>query len=571
MKTGIRGAAVPEVAGHNDRGGWISVLLVILAVAYLGVAYSSLRQDSATVDEFGHIPAGHNILSTGDFGYAEFHPPLLNILSALPMAFLQLHPDTSRPAPFPDAGYSFWYNGYNFAQRFAGDYQKIVVAARVVTVVQVLLLGVLLFFWAHDFGGRRPALAGLLAAAVVWFSPGILAHSRLAALDAGIAFFMALAIWGFHRFLRCQNAGWLIVCGVLVGVAQLCKGTALYLYPILVVLAVAWRHFHEDCHFGRLTLKVAGIFLTSLVVINAGYLFQGTCTSLGEMDFLSPTLADLQRGLPAGIPVPLPRVYVESFDRQLHESATGYGASLFGVYYPEGVWYYYLALLGVKTPIPLMLLAVTAILIFTRVAPRMTFQTVLLLFPPVFIIILFSFFSGKQIGTRVLLPAAPLFWLWVSLVITNARHPRWRLGLFGILGLWMVAVDVRAYPDYLSYFNTFVRSPGQAARITTDSNLDWGQDLIRLREFMKQRGIAKVQLLYFGRVDPSIYGISYELPKGAPKPGYLVVSSTLFDRDYPLTDHGRIVRIVEVRLDRNPKARRVGFIGRTLQLYEISE
>ena len=48
-----------------------------------------------------------------------------------------------------------------------------------------------------------------------------------------------------------------------------------------------------------------------------------------------------------------------------------------------------------------------------------------------------------------------------------------------------------------------------------DSNLDWGQDLISLREYMTEENILSVKLSYHGPADPRAYGIQYE-----PLPSY---------------------------------------------------
>ena len=49
-----------------------------------------------------------------------------------------------------------------------------------------------------------------------------------------------------------------------------------------------------------------------------------------------------------------------------------------------------------------------------------------------------------------------------------------------------------------------------------DSNLDWGQDLPALKQVMEARGIDSVNLAYFGKAVPEVYGVRYR-----PLPGYL--------------------------------------------------
>jgi hypothetical protein len=91
-------------------------------------------------------------------------------------------------------------------------------------------------------------------------------------------------------------------------------------------------------------------------------------------------------------------------------------------------------------------------------------------------------------------------------------------------------------PRYLSYFNLFAGGPAGGRYYLSDSNLDWGQDLKRLRETMQEHGLPSVYLLYFGTADPHAYGIAYQKarmffdfhrdqPDVVPPPGSVVAAS----------------------------------------------
>src|SRR5690606_2911730 len=95
------------------------------------------------------------------------------------------------------------------------------------------------------------------------------------------------------------------------------------------------------------------------------------------------------------------------------------------------------------------------------------------------------------------------------------------------------------YPDYLSYTNAWlIGQRGDAALV--DSNLDWGQGLIALREFQTENDTGPVYLAYHGSALPSGYGVDYiplpsyhplPTPRGAEsqmaRPLYTVISATL--------------------------------------------
>jgi hypothetical protein len=54
--------------------------------------------------------------------------------------------------------------------------------------------------------------------------------------------------------------------------------------------------------------------------------------------------------------------------------------------------------------------------------------------------------------------------------------------------------------------------------LLVDSNLDWGQDLKRLATWMRENGVARVKLSYFGSADPWYYGIDAEALPGYTSP-----------------------------------------------------
>jgi hypothetical protein len=70
------------------------------------------------------------------------------------------------------------------------------------------------------------------------------------------------------------------------------------------------------------------------------------------------------------------------------------------------------------------------------------------------------------------------------------------------------------HPHYLSYFNRAAGGPENGRNILVDSNIDWGQDLLRLRQWMADNGVEQVKLGWFGTADPAYYGINYQ-----PMPG----------------------------------------------------
>lgn len=336
------------------------------------------------------------------------------------------------------------------------DYQRIFLAARVVTVLIVGLLGVLLFVWAGLLLPARREAAGLLAAGLVWFSPGIMAHARLVTTDAGLAFFVALAVYCLHRFLLAPTKGATALSGLALGLAQLVKFQAILLYPVTLLLLVRRA---VRCRWGwrKTVLRCVAIFGFSFFTINAGYLFQGSFRGLGAYTFKQEGLRSLQSLLPGATPVPLPASFVMAYDTQGDALSP---AHLFGSTFQGGRWYYFLAVLAVKTPLPLLLLAASAMVITLR-RPRAIdpdeASVPLLAAATIFAVMSFG---SRQLGLRMILAAAPPFWLWAAAALVGAAQKGWRAWALALLLAWGGGIMARlpALPDLFQPAGR--RSPG---------------------------------------------------------------------------------------------------------------
>ena len=85
----------------------------------------------------------------------------------------------------------------------------------------------------------------------------------------------------------------------------------------------------------------------------------------------------------------------------------------------------------------------------------------------------------------------------------------------GVLAGLFLLSTLSIHPHYLSFFNLLAGGPEKGYTILIDSNIDWGQDLLRLQEWMRENNVSSVKLSWFGSAPPSAYGLVYE-----PLPGY---------------------------------------------------
>src|SRR5262249_8709751 len=118
-----------------------------------------------------------------------------------------------------------------------------------------------------------------------------------------------------------------------------------------------------------------------------------------------------------------------------------------------------------------------------------------------------------NIGIRYFLPAYPLLFILGGAVLdllVRSRYAR-PLGLLTALSVvtWMGAEALCTYPNYMSYMNQF--TVGQPHwRYLSDSNVEWGDDVRGLAEYLHARGEKSVQAaLIGGTTTLRYYGIDY--------------------------------------------------------------
>jgi hypothetical protein len=149
---------------------------------------------------------------------------------------------------------------------------------------------------------------------------------------------------------------------------------------------------------------------------------------------------------------------------------------------------------------------------------------------------IFSIASNLNIGVRHLLPVFPFTFLLVSgLLNLWLKNPPYGIKylVLTILICWQLITVIKIYPHFLAYFNEIAGGPDRAYVYTVDSNLDWGQDLKRLKKWVEENKIEKIYVDYFGGGDAKYYlkekfapWQGTRDPKELPKGSYLAVSAT---------------------------------------------
>jgi 4-amino-4-deoxy-L-arabinose transferase-like glycosyltransferase len=510
-------------------------LFALLVIAFIFLSFYSSLQESVTIDEFRHLSTGVYYWQGGSYYFDNETPPLWKMAMALPAYLAGAKPVQFRQLPEIAVGWGWepWFVATDFMRDNAAGYTGYLQSARLVNILVAALCMTLLYLYCRR---RFGAAAALLGTGFMALSPTFLAHSHYATTDIIATLTIMAAVFFLWDYLLEPRLRFLALASTAFSLSMLCKYTALILLPLFAILpclavlsrarnAATVRPFHLILSLLKPFLV---IIITILLVLNLFYVFKDTGATLREMPLKSRFLSAMQQSLAADFPMPVPAPLIIGFDRQKSDSDfSEFPAFLNGKWSDNGFRSYYVAAFSMKESVPFLLLLAGAFVIGFQRKKMSNMELVLVCYVPVTLFIVLSFLNRLNVGVRYLLPAYPFFCLLIAGLYCSLREWRGvRLALPFLFVLHCLSV-LRIAPQYTAYFNELAGGPGNGYRHLIDSNIDWGQDLLRLRQFMTKESIDKVQLAYFGHGLPEFYGINYE-PLALPaKPGYVAVSVTL--------------------------------------------
>ncbi len=364
-------------------------------------------------------------------------------------------------------------------------------AARAATMLFSVLVAGLVFRWGRELYGFIPGLFGLL---LYVFEPNIIAHSQLATTDLYATGTIFLSIYALWRFGQQRDMGHAGLFGLVLGLAQVAKYTAVFLYPLALALLLlrdfptlrGWAAARDRPalwgYLRRMALFGLVIILLSLLVINAGFLFNRSFLPFGDYPFQSDLLRAVQARFPIldRLPVPVPFPYLRGLDLVRYYERTGENFSriyLLGHLNELGFPGYYLAASLFKVPLAIQAAFLLALIVYFRRKERHFMENELfLLGPALFFTLYFNFFYRAQIGIRYFLVVFPFIDVFSANLLAGWRSLITRhWAAVGALVAYLVVSVLSYYPHYIPYFNELVPDRRMAYKILADSNLDWGQ------------------------------------------------------------------------------------------------
>ncbi len=486
---------------------------------------STARTFSGTVDEPAHLASGMQWLTTSRYDYDLQHPPLGRIAAALG-PYLHGARGSGAPAVY-DEGASILGVGQHYVDMLA--------SARHGELLFFLILALGVWLWARRLCGEAGAA---MATLLLVTNPNILAHAGLATTDIAATATTTLALLAAVWWIERPTWGRTVALGVAIGAAVASRLSAIAFVGGPLVACYGLRAWATRTWRFDATHSIARA-LTAIVVI--------------------PAVALIVVWIAYGFSI---QPFVDGVQRFVLHGGSGHPTFLLGKPSNRGWWYYFPVALLVKTPLPLLFCVVLGVAAATARLREHRDWVAAVPLCSAFVMLVITLFVRVDLGVRLILPVYPLFAIVGAQGIAfllEQQKTRTALAAAAALLASSVVIAVRAHPDHLSYFNALAGAHPE--HILVDSNLDWGQDLYRLRDTIAARGIRDtVRVAYFGTAALGAAGVpnARELGLHERATGWIAASETFLAGEW-------VGRAYMWLLDYEPVAR----IGPSMRLWYI--
>ncbi|WP_261989294.1 phospholipid carrier-dependent glycosyltransferase [Streptomyces sp. uw30] len=514
-----------------------------MAVAMVTTA---VRQ-TPTIDEPVYVGTAAEYLHEHRVVHNPEHPPLGKLVIGVGVALADPRVDPSFTGDQGRLGRHLLYESGN-------DPWRLMLFARLPVIALTLAFGLVVFAFARELAG---AAGGLTALGLYAFSPDLITHGSLATLDVPAAGFVLTSVWLLWRARRRPRLH-VAPAGVALGAALATKMSMLAAVPVLMALAAlsVWcaRTPSQSRRrtLGRAAVGAGVLALVAIAVVWASYLVVDPRLRWAPEQPV-PAVRGL-RGLVVDL-LPFPEAFRDGMRVQFEFEDYPWQGFLFGRLYTGSLWYYLPAALLVKTP--LGMLALWAAGAVTLVAVRRLRPVAPYLLAPSAVLLGAAMLGSRDFGTRYAV-FVPMF-LAVAAGCVLAVRRRWMPVAVGTLVLFVAVSSLRTFPYYLPYSNEAFGGPAKTHLRLHDSNVDWGQDLGRLADRLRERYRGeRIWLVYKGSGVPSYYGIRAADPRKVPARevrGLLVVSDSSVAKAT-----GRLAELID-------SSRPIDTVGHSITIY----
>lgn len=503
-------------AKRTDSVLWTRALPAALVLLFAAQCAWFIGTQSLTADEPFHIQSGQDGWRHGQFKQRDDNPPLTRLWFTLLIRGPEYEIVKREGYPVE----AILPSPEDFLWRVRG-----------MNALLGAVLAVAVWCAAHRFFSTG---AANLALALFALSPTLITHFSLATHDAPVTLMIFVSAWQLVRWRACPSRLNTVLLGLALGAMLVTKHNAAAMFALALLLLFAirgegwiWNPLRWHWRAAVVVTLVAGF------VVWGSYFFHVSRVELrdGQLTMTFPNWDQaFRRPLPIGLNATfyLPAgEYVTGVFRVVQNSRRGYESYLLGENYVGGKRHFFLLVMALKWPTLILLTAAAGgLLLLLRKTVRPAGLGIMLLFPALYFALAVS--SNMNFGDRHILPVYP-FLLLLAAVVWEYGRTRQGRALVGALLLLvgLQAADTARYaPDYLAYFNPFI-DPAETYKYLTDSNLDWGQGVLALREYERQHPDETIYFAYFGNVSPqSVYRIRAKpLLDGEYPSGTIVVGS----------------------------------------------
>ena len=501
VQVATRAPLLARIEDFLERRALVIVIaLILFGSLRIALTYTVFNHTS---DEPAHIACGMQWLDQGIYTYEAQHPPLTRVMVALLPYLAGVHGNRQGDMTFE--GNTILYEGG------AGQYDWRLALSRAGNLPFFWLACWMVFLWGRRILGTSAAVFAVLIFSMI---PTVLAHAGLSTTDMGVTACILAAMYASLRLVEQPGVKTMAWFGLALGLMVLSKFSALVYYPASMALALGVWYWLRRPRIGdfarqlaRLLPWIAASAVLAFFLIWAGYRF-----SFGKNVYLP-------------FPAPFPELFAGIQEVSQHNTG-GHLSYLLGDLRMDGWWYFFPVLMAVK--LPLALLGLMAIGLWKRpksLANGWSFGIALAI-PLAMLAIAMA--ANINIGIRHILPMFPFLAIiaaagamWLAKAKQSWAHWTLAIALF-----WLCATSLAAHPDYLAYFNAIAGDHPE--RIVVDSDLDWGQDIKRLGERLKELNAPSVAFTPTITISLASHGFPVHVRSApdAPEPGWNAVQMT---------------------------------------------
>lgn len=566
----------------------IGVVVLLLFFLISGLYYAATN--SVTSDEKTHIMVGYLNLRFNDYRFNIEHPPFVKQLAALPLLAVKLNFPFEMYRAAAVTASDLVNTQTVFLFKNGNDLNLILLLSRIPNILIAMFLGLFIYLYSKRLNG---VFSGFVSLSLFVLSPLFLAHSSLVTMDTTISCFYFAAVYYLMRYFETEKTGFMVGAAVFTGLSFISKFSGLLLIPVLYIL-VLMRGFYPLNEVKKNDLKKEmrnlvillpfllfaasykksfRIIIPALAIYVLSYVFYNKRALFSKINFVGKTLLVIlviafmmviidytdYSWFPfhsATMP------YFKGFSYFEGHSQYGQDSYLLGVSSKAGGWWYYFPLaILFKEPFVTLLFLMLGLAGLCTKKEKILNKTMIVM--PAFVYLFIAMFINKlNIGIRHILPVYPFLFViagYSAVIIKNSKAMKYLLSVLIVI----LAVDVlSSYPAHLSYFNRLAGGFKNGYKYLGDSNIAWGQDVKRLKEYIEKNKLGRIAIdaAFSGDTAYDYYHVPYRLltagERIVPEKGYYAVETTTFQ---------------DKRLKWEDKLMPIDWVGGSFMIYKITE